>query len=940
MSGDQSMYDDDNNNKDDGSVWTSYSDLFTTVAVIFLVMFVFALIKAGVSKMQQVVAKREHEQELKAVVTKKNKIETQEKIQKVNDTLTNISNYEDLIDQKMKDMNKFVNSLQENKKVLNELIKDQQRKENQLAKASQVIKKQEEEIIQKVTINEELSQKLAKEKEFVQQKIVETKQLNQDIQNKEKVIAEKVEALKVLNKEQQELENNFQESLKSIENLKVVKKEKQKQIKDLSQNLAAITQTRSIEIANYNKKIQENFNEIKQLKELVNNNDQTIEQNLKDIAKKEQVIANNQKLIQEQDGELKRKKELMDKQIAEINRLSSTSQDQKKNIEKLQVSLANKVSELAQNKTQNEQMQKLAAKQKEKIDFLDQQLNLETLKFRKTAQELDQTQDQLGKVIADLTKTRGLKAQAEKRASELSENKVKLEGMLAQVQKRADNLDTQLQSKDRDYKILSANHENLKKIKDNLEKENLSQVTEMGKLNGKVAKLSADNNFLQQQLSNKALDIKTLKTSLSNVKGANQKLEKENRDLQTQNGQIQAQMNQVAGENSYLSKKNDLLEKQNTDNSRKIASISSELANEKQNAGALQRQIKDLESNYKNQIAQMNNEHANQMAQLKGQQASEVNQLKNQYDQKLAALKNELNNQMKSNPVQEAKIAELNNKNQQISKTLNTCETDLNFRKKEVATLENKFKDKFKNLDQNQKLLADYKNQTKELSDRNKNLKESLNDFANKVANVKGKLRSNIAKDLAQAFKAANLNVLVDNKTGNVVLQMDKNFRFKKNSYYLNKKAKETLKKIIPIYSKVLFGNKEIKNKISSFNVVGHASPSFRGKFVSPEDHNSKAYSYNMRLSAQRASSITNYIFSNSIGEYDHKQKLQLFTKAIGQGYIKPVAAPMKLNRKPASTGACGPYDCYSSQRVEISFTLKDDVNSINELIEMTKDIK
>ena len=38
---------DDNDNKDDGSVWTSYSDLFTTVAIIFLVMFVFALIKAG-----------------------------------------------------------------------------------------------------------------------------------------------------------------------------------------------------------------------------------------------------------------------------------------------------------------------------------------------------------------------------------------------------------------------------------------------------------------------------------------------------------------------------------------------------------------------------------------------------------------------------------------------------------------------------------------------------------------------------------------------------------------------------------------------------------------------------------------------------------------------------------------------------------------------------
>ena len=110
---------------------------------------------------------------------------------------------------------------------------------------------------------------------------------------------------------------------------------------------------------------------------------------------------------------------------------------------------------------------------------------------------------------------------------------------------------------------------------------------------------------------------------------------------------------------------------------------------------------------------------------------------------------------------------------------------------------------------------------------------------------------------------------------------------------------------------------------------------------MEPNKENSKAYSYNMRLSAQRASSIANYIFSKSIGAYPFKNELQTFTKSIGQGYIKPVMTQPKIGRGLASVtqGTCGPYDCYASQRVELSFTLKDDVASINKLIDMAKGI-
>ncbi len=56
--------------KDDGSVWTSYSDMFTTMAIIFLVMFVFALLRSGVATLEAVKEKKESKEQLEGKVPK------------------------------------------------------------------------------------------------------------------------------------------------------------------------------------------------------------------------------------------------------------------------------------------------------------------------------------------------------------------------------------------------------------------------------------------------------------------------------------------------------------------------------------------------------------------------------------------------------------------------------------------------------------------------------------------------------------------------------------------------------------------------------------------------------------------------------------------------------------------------------------------------------
>jgi len=44
--------------KDKGDTWVSYSDLFTSLSIIFLTMFVFALLQAGLNKVEKIQIKK------------------------------------------------------------------------------------------------------------------------------------------------------------------------------------------------------------------------------------------------------------------------------------------------------------------------------------------------------------------------------------------------------------------------------------------------------------------------------------------------------------------------------------------------------------------------------------------------------------------------------------------------------------------------------------------------------------------------------------------------------------------------------------------------------------------------------------------------------------------------------------------------------------------
>jgi chromosome segregation ATPase len=219
---------------------------------------------------------------------------------------------------------------------------------------------------------------------------------------------------------------------------------------------------------------------------------------------------------------------------------------------------------------------------------------------------------------------------------------------------------------------------------------------------------------------------------------------------------------------------------------------------------------------------------------------------------------------------------------------------------------------------------------------------KKFNNLAQTMTKLKDSVKNDVANKLMEKFKENQLDAKVDPKTGEVILLSGEGFNFERGSAKLSKEAKAMLKKIIPVYAGVFFQDEKIVKQISSFNMEGHSSPSFGGKYVAPEVANPDAYSINMRLSAQRAASVANFLMSKEIGEYPHKDRLKLLLQSVGYGYMKPIPKQLGISRLPASEEGqdCGKWDCSRSQRVQINFILKDNMEEIHKIIDANGKIK
>ena len=211
-----------------------------------------------------------------------------------------------------------------------------------------------------------------------------------------------------------------------------------------------------------------------------------------------------------------------------------------------------------------------------------------------------------------------------------------------------------------------------------------------------------------------------------------------------------------------------------------------------------------------------------------------------------------------------------------------------------------------------------------------KKLAGELAGLANQLKSTEGQLaqakaelaaRKNIAKEIKAGFAKKGIKADIDMETGDVLLDFGESY-FESNSANLTTDMRAVLQKAMPVYSKSLFGNRTVSEQISSVEIIGFASPTYKGKVIDPNSSKSfdrEGLKYNMDLSYKRAKSIFNYVLENKEMDFDYRDALVPNLKVSGRSFLDL----MKQDRSIASVeDYCKKNDCKKSQRVIIRFSM------------------
>lgn len=149
---------------------------------------------------------------------------------------------------------------------------------------------------------------------------------------------------------------------------------------------------------------------------------------------------------------------------------------------------------------------------------------------------------------------------------------------------------------------------------------------------------------------------------------------------------------------------------------------------------------------------------------------------------------------------------------------------------------------------------------------------------------------------LQDEFNKENVDIIIDPKTG--AIKLSESILFDSGKNELKPEGKEFLTKFIPIYSKILLGDEEIKSQVSQIIIEGHTD-------------NQGEYLYNMKLSQDRAFSVVDYLLGRDMN-YEYKDELKYKLTSNGRSFSELEYTDGKVNES-------------ASRRVEIKFRLNEE---------------
>jgi len=1037
--------DEDNSPKDKGDTWVSYSDLFTSLSIIFLTMFVFALLQAGLNKLEKIQAKKDINKRLEGKIPKSlsNKIKSQE--DKLNKAVKEFEQHDKVISEKVLELNFLSSKIKEQNKVIKSVLNEQKQTHGVMQELRQQVEQKRDQVLklqQTVEYNESelknIKTRFVNSKKEVNQLEKDLEQKTKEIINNENVISNMQNSMSNLEFELRDREERMKETTGNlVEKNKIITETQEllrSKISDLERNKDALQKSntkikelrskvdsisgrlesqelvikqKNMMLDDLNKQITTKENSINSISKSLENAEkeiiikqQTVNQleeektkNLKNYTKLtsdlkkireqaksksaslEKVISQNQDLL----FQLKQK----DKKIGAFEKENSILKESERLLREDNKSVSKELEALVKNKKQSERarqdLQESYAKSRQKVDdFQKKNQYLETIqqdltiKTKELQASLVNTESLKKTLLEDLKESKNEKNILKDEILKISKINNQLKGKVNQLTGEVEKSSSKLKSAIVENKKLAQFNQGLdRKIQDITEKYN-GMVDVNDKLEGNIKSLMAENKVVREQNKDVNQLANDLKEKLEKSALQSKRYAEQNKELNTKISHLISKKNELEKDLGLnLSKVSSVIEK-----NKNLKSMVSKIKTQKINAentnqtlegklkesmkrisktesenNVLKEKLKSIESQNQSILAEKNAAEAGlkDMISKRGSYEESNKSLKNKLKESLAK-----NNQFKKD---NQKLLSKLSETSKVKRGITSTRDELQGKNEKLVnanmSLKAQLESYLKKQNDLQSQIASCENNTgkfkakclkdkNELMAKNKYLEKIIANGKVNVKDLKGKITHQIADNLSHKFKERGLKINTDPKSGIVTLVMDDNFLFKHGSAKLTKSVRKKLKELIPVYTKGIFENSKIAEAIDSIEVIGHASPVFNKRFVSPYDIYSYAYKFNMKLSYLRANNIKNFISSSVFGEFEHKDNLVSKFVTRGRGYSKPLFT--KINQKiisktykgriprriPSSlkikkSKGCGPFDCKRSRRVEIKFNVKDD---------------
>jgi predicted nucleic acid-binding Zn-ribbon protein len=348
---------------------------------------------------------------------------------------------------------------------------------------------------------------------------------------------------------------------------------------------------------------------------------------------------------------------------------------------------------------------------------------------------------------------------------------------------------------------------------------------------------------------------------------------------------------------TLIEKKEVVIDQKNTE----ISSLAQQIDEKKKALEEGRAYAEKLENNLSSSLSELQKAYKKQkMTQKKF--LAQKQKLQSEYEQRMGSLK-------EANAQTEAQLNALSNDLQETKGKLGKASQELEQAGQNISELKGKYAGA---LGQAQELSGKY-------AQANQKVSQLSGDLAKAQENLNAKRK--LAEGIKGAFAAKGIKAEVDQKSGDVLLSFGEEY-FDTGRSVLKPGMKKVLEQTVPEYSKSLFQNRAIASKISNIEIIGFASPTYKGKYIDPtklsgEDRG--AVNYNLDLSYQRARSIFDHVYSNMT--FEHKKEMLPLIKVAGRSFLA------NKERNIATSGAedfCLKNDCSKLQKVIIKFNLKD----------------